>query len=76
MKENFGLYVDNRIQECIRYIFCTSSKNGKCVDISTIKTSSLYECEKCKTSRHVLNIAFQEQKLKVAMIGGDGHFAS
>ena len=36
------------------------------------KTSSFYECEKCKASTQVVNNPFKDQKLSTLMFVGDG----
>ena len=42
------------------------------VYISTNKTTSFYDCKKCKASCNVLNIPFKEQKPTIMLFGGDG----
>ena len=44
----------------------------KCVYISTKKTTSFYDCKKCKACCHVLNIPFRDQKPTIMLFGGDG----
>ena len=36
------------------------------------KTTSFYDCKKCKTCGNVLNIPFTDQKLTIMLFGGDG----
>ena len=43
----------------------------KCVYISTNKTTSFYDCKKCKAWCHVLNIPFKDQKPTIMLFGGD-----
>ena len=43
----------------------------KCVYISTKKTTSFYDCKKCKAWCHVLKIPFKDQK-PTMMFGGNG----
>ena len=44
----------------------------KCVYISTNKTTSFYDCKKCKACCNVLNIPFRDQKPTIMLFGGDG----
>ena len=43
----------------------------KCVYIPTSKTTSFYDCKKCKACCHVLNIRFRDQKPTIMLFGGD-----
>ena len=47
-------------------------RNEKCVYLSTNKTTSLYDCEKCKACCNVLNIPFKDEKPTILLFGGDG----
>ena len=64
--------VDNKVRETIGDVFCPTCRNEKRVYISTNKTTSLYDCKKCKVSFQVLNINFKAQKLTIMLFGGDG----
>ena len=66
------LCVDNKIQETIEDVYCPTCRNEKCVYISTNKTTSFYDCKKCKACCHVLNIPFRDQKPSIMLFGGDG----
>ena len=66
------LCVDNKAQETIGDVYCPTCRNEKCVYISTNKTTSFYDCKKCKTCCHVLNIPFKDQKPTIKLFGGDG----
>ena len=66
------LCVDNKVQETIGDVYCPTSRNEKCVYISTNKMNSFYDCKKCKACRHVLNIPFKDQKPTIMLFGGDG----
>ena len=66
------LCVDNKVRETIGDVYCPSCRNEKCVYISTNKTTSFYNCEKCKACCNVLNIPFEEQKPTILLFGGDG----
>ena len=66
------LCVENKIQESIGDVYCPTCRNEKCVYISTNKTTSFYDCEKCKACCHVLNIPFKAQKQTTMLCGGDG----
>ena len=63
---------DNKVQETIGDVYCPTCRNGKCDYISTNKTTSFYDCKKCKTCCHVLNIPFMDHKLTFLLFGGDG----
>ena len=64
--------VDNKVRESIGDVFCPTCRNEKCVYISTNKTTSFYDCKKCKACWNVLNIPFKDQKPTIMLIGGDG----
>ena len=64
------LCVDNI--KTIGDLYCPTCRNEKCVYISTNKTTSLYDCKKCKACCNVLNIPFKDQKPTILLLGGDG----
>ena len=66
------LCVDDKVRETIRDVFCPTCRNEKCVYMSTNKTTSFYDCKKCKACCNVLNIPFKEQKPTIMLFGGDG----
>ena len=66
------LCVDNKIQETIGDFYCATRRNEKCLYISTHKTTSFYDCKKCKAGCHVFNIPFKDQKPTTMLFGGDG----
>ena len=66
------MYVDNKMQETIGDVYCPTCRNEKCVYISTNKSTSFYDCKKCKACCHVFNIPFKDQKLTIILFGGDG----
>ena len=66
------LCVDNKVRETIGDVYCPTYRNEKCVYISTCKTTSYYDCKKCKACCNVLNIPFKDQKPTFIMFGGDG----
>ena len=66
------LCVDNKVRETIRDVYCPRCKNEKCVYLSTNKTTSFYDCEKCKACCHVLNIPSTDQKPTIMLFGCDG----
>ena len=66
------LSVDNKVRETIGDVFCRTYRNEKCVYISTNKTTSFYDCKKCKACCNVLNIPFKDQKPTIMLFGGDG----
>ena len=63
---------DSNVQETIGDAYCPTWRNEKYVYISTNKTSSFYDCKKCKACSHVLNTPFKDQKLTIMLFGGDG----
>ena len=64
------LCVDNF--KTIGDVFCPTCRNEKCVYISTNKTTSFYDCKKCKACCNVLNNPFQDQKPTIMLFGGGG----
>ena len=66
------LCVDKKLRETIGDVYCPTCRNEKCVYISTNKTTSFYDCEKCKACRHVLKNPFNDQKRTIMLFGGDG----
>ena len=42
------LCVDNKVQETIGDVVCPTCRNKNCVYNSTNKTTSFYDCKKCK----------------------------
>ena len=66
------LCLDKKVRETIGDVYCPTIRNEKCVYISTNKTTSFYECKKCKACCHVLNIPFRDQKPTIMLFGGDG----
>ena len=66
------LCVDNKVREIIGDVYCPTCRNEKCVYLSTNKTTSFYDCKKCKACCNVLNIHFRDQKPTIMLFGGDG----
>ena len=66
------LCVDNKVREIVGDVYCPTCRNEKCVYLSTKKTTSFYDCKKCKACCHVLNIPFKNQKPTIMLFGGDG----
>ena len=64
------LCVDNI--KTIGDVYCPTCRNEKCVYISTNKTTSFYDCKKCKACCYVLIIPFKDQKPTIMLFGGDG----
>ena len=64
------LCVDSKVRETIGDVFCATCP--KYVYLSTNKTTSFYDCKKCKACCHVLNIPFKDQKPTIMLFGGDG----
>ena len=65
------MLVDIKVRETIGDVYCPTCRNEKCVHISTNKTTSFYDCKKCKACCNVLNIPFREQKPTIMLFGGD-----
>ena len=53
--ERKELCVDNKVREAIGDVYCPTSRKEKFVYISTNKTTSFYDCKKCKACCNVLN---------------------
>ena len=70
------LCVDNKVRETIGDVYCSTCRNEKCFYISTKKTTSFYDCKKCKACCNVLNIPFKDQKPTIMLFGGDGTHCS
>ena len=51
-------------------MYCPTCRNEKCAE--TNKTTSSYDCKKCKACCNVLNILFRDQKPTISLFGGDG----
>ena len=66
------LCVDNKVRETIGDVYCPTCRSEKCGYLSTNKTTSFYDCKKCKACCHVLNIPFKDQKPTIMLFGGDG----
>ena len=66
------LCVNNKVQETIGDVYCPTSRNEKCVYISSNKTTSFDDCKKCKACCNVLNIPFRDQKPTIILFGSDG----
>ena len=64
--------MDNKVRETIGDVYCPTCRNEKCAYLSTKKTTSFYDCKKCKACRNVLNIPFKDQKPTIMLFGGDG----
>ena len=66
------LCVDNNVRETIGDVYCPTCRNEKCVYISTKKTTSFYDCKKCKACCNVSNFPFRDQKPTIMLFDGDG----
>ena len=66
------LCVDSKVRETIGDVYCPTCRIEKCVNISTNKRTSFYDCKKCKACCNVLNIPFKDQKPTILLFGGDG----
>ena len=62
----------DKVRETIGDVYCPTCRNEKCVYLSSNKTTSFYDCKKCKACCHVLNIPFKDQKPTIMLFGGDG----
>ena len=54
--------MDNKVQQTIGDVYCPTCRYEKCVYISTNKTTTFYDCKKCKACCQALNIRFKDQK--------------
>ena len=63
------LCVDNI--KTIGDVYCPTCRSEKCAYISDNKTTSFYDCIKCKACCTVLNIPFKDQKPTIMLFGGD-----
>ena len=68
------LCVDNKVRETIGDVYCPTCRNEKCFYNSTIKTTSFYDCKKCKACCNVLKIPCKDQKPTFLLFGGDGTY--
>ena len=66
------LCVDNKVRETIGDVYCPTCRIEKCVYMSTNRTTSFYDCKKCKACCYVLNIPFKDQKPTIMLFSGDG----
>ena len=66
------LCMDNKIQKTIGDVYFPTCRIEQCVYISANKTTSFYDCKKCKACCHVLNIPFKGQKPTIMLFSGDG----
>ena len=66
------LCVDHKVRETIGDVYCPTSRNEKCVYISTNKTTIFHACKKYKACWNVLNLPFKEQKPTIMLFGSDG----
>ena len=53
-------------------VYCPTCRNEKFVYISNDKTTSFYDCKKCKACSNVFNIPFTDTKPTIMLFGGDG----
>ena len=63
------------LRENIGDVYCPTCRNEKCVYISTNKTTSFYDCKKCKACCNVLNIPFRAQKPTIMLLAVTVHIA-
>ena len=63
---------DKKVREIVGDVYCPTCRNEKCVYLSTNKTTSFYDCTKCKACCHVSNNPFKDQKPLIMLFGGDG----
>ena len=66
------LCVDNKVRETIGDVYCPTCRSENCVYLSTNKTTSFYDCKKCKACCNVLNFPFKDQKPTNMLFDGDG----
>ena len=63
---------DTKVRKTIGHVYCPISRNEKCVYISTNKTTSFYDCKKCRACCNDMNVPFKDQKQTNLLFGGDG----
>ena len=63
------LCVDNI--KTIGDVYCPTCRSEKCAYLLTNKTTSFYDCTKCKACCHVLKIPFKDQKPTFLLFGSD-----
>ena len=66
------LCVDNKVRDAIGDVYCPTCRNEKCVYISTKKTTSFYDCKKCKACYNFLSFPFKDRRPTIMLFGGDG----
>ena len=67
-----GFCVDNKVRENIGDMYCPTCRNENCVYISANKTTTFYDCKKCKACCNILNTPFKDQKPTIILFGGYG----
>ena len=67
------LCVDNI--KTIGDVYCPTCRNEKCVYLSTNRTTSFYDCKKCKDCCHVLNIPFKDKNRRLCCLVVMEHIA-
>ena len=73
-QERFTLYVDNKDQVVIGYVFVQNVKTRSVFTFQPITTSSLHDCKKGKANCYVLDIPFKEKSRHWSFSGSDGTF--
>ena len=67
------MFVDNKVHEAIGDVYCPTCRNEKSVYISTNKTTSFYDCKKCKACCHILNIPLRTKNRQLCCLGVTVH---
>ena len=62
---------DNKVLKTIGDAYCPTCRIEKCGYISIKKTTSFYDCKKCRACCHVLNVPFKDQKPTIMLFGDD-----
>ena len=72
------LCVDNKVRETMGKVYCPTCRNEKRNYIPTNKTTSFYNCKKCKTCCNVLKIPLRTENRQFCCLafGGDGTYCS
>ena len=65
------LCVDHKVQENKGDVYCPTCRTENCIYISINKTTSFYDCKKCKVCCHVLKNPCKSQKPTIILFGGD-----
>ena len=76
LKFGQGIYIFEETQKSIKDVvgdvYRPTCPIKNCVHLSTNEISSFYDCEKCKSWFHLLNVLFKDQIPTFLLFGSDG----